>query len=109
MDTSKLQGRQFRDQNELTEALKILCQEDLNEYMLQCGDSQQFRFEPENQWIFLYDCIQEAGSFGQDYFYQDMWAAREIYRSGVKHVYDIGSRMDGFIAHLLAMGQRHHA
>lgn len=103
MDTSKLQGRQFRDQNELTEALKVLCQEDLAEYVRQCGDSQQFRFFPENQWIFLYDCIQEAGSFGQEYFFQDMWAAREIYRSGARHVYDIGSRMDGFIAHLLAM------
>lgn len=36
-------------------------------------------------------------------FFQDMWAAREIYRSGVKHVCDIGSRMDGYIAHLLSM------
>ena len=45
----------------------------------------------------------EAGNFGQEYFFQDIWAANKIYRSNVKKVYDIGSRVDGFIAHLLAM------
>lgn len=37
-----------------------------------------------------------------DYFWQDLWAARHIIRSKVKEHYDIGSRVDGFIAHLLA-------
>ena len=32
-----------------------------------------------------------------------MWAARLIYKSGIKTHFDIGSRIDGFIAHLLSM------
>ncbi len=103
MDVSKLARQNFTTQNELTEALKKLFIEDIEEYSKQCGDDKNFPFNPEIIWACLTDCIQEAGGVGQDYFFQDMWAAREIYRSNVKHVYDIGSRIDGFIAHLLAM------
>lgn len=36
-----------------------------------------------------------------EYFYQDWWVAREIFvHSSVKHL-DIGSLLDGFLAHLL--------
>jgi len=36
-----------------------------------------------------------------DYFHQDLWAARKIYeRRPSRHV-DIGSRLDGFVAHVL--------
>lgn len=31
-----------------------------------------------------------------------MWAAKKIVKSGIKKHFDIGSRLDGFIAHLLA-------
>lgn len=42
-----------------------------------------------------------AGEIGGDYFWQDLWAARRIFeRRPISHV-DIGSRIDGFIAHLL--------
>ena len=41
-----------------------------------------------------------------NYFWQDLWAATKIIRSGVKYHYDIGSRIDGFVAHLLASGIR---
>src|SRR4051794_32503516 len=42
-----------------------------------------------------------AGFTGGHYFFQDLWAARKIYeKRPMKHV-DIGSRIDGFIAHLL--------
>lgn len=52
----------------------------------------------------LYPCLTDynetAGSLG-NYFFQDLWAARKIFASNpVDHV-DIGSRVDGFIAHLL--------
>lgn len=36
-----------------------------------------------------------------EYFWQDLWAAKNIIKDGVKIHYDIGSRVDGFIAHLL--------
>lgn len=102
MDVSKLSNKKFSTQDELMEALKGIYIEDVIEYNRQCGTSSQFPIIENDQRIFLTDCINEAGSV-HDYFFQDMWAAREIYRSNVKHVYDIGSRMDGYIAHLLSM------
>ena len=103
MNVQKLAGSNFKTQEELQSALVSLYNEDKAEYMRQCGNDEQFRFDENNQWAILNDCIQEAGNFGQEYFFQDLWAAREILRSNVKHVYDIGSRMDGYISHLLAM------
>lgn len=46
------------------------------------------------------DKVAKAGSI-QSYFWQDLWAARKIYKQAPKTHYDIGSRVDGFIAHLL--------
>lgn len=37
-----------------------------------------------------------------EYFWQDLWAANHIISKGIQEHYDIGSRVDGFIAHLLA-------
>jgi SAM-dependent methyltransferase len=42
-----------------------------------------------------------AGSASGHYFHQDLWAARKIYRRRPASHVDIGSRIDGFIAHLL--------
>lgn len=102
MNVSKLLNKQFDTQDELIQALKMLYLEDKIEYTRQRGNNAQFSINDNDQWIFLTDCIKEAGST-KDYFFQDMWAAREIYRSNVKHVFDIGSRIDGYIAHLLSM------
>jgi len=46
------------------------------------------------------DKIAKAGSINS-YFWQDLWAARKIYKAAPEIHYDIGSRIDGFIAHLL--------
>jgi SAM-dependent methyltransferase len=47
----------------------------------------------------LVDRRDAAGTFDAHYFYQDIWAATKVHESGcVEHV-DIGSRVDGFIAH----------
>jgi SAM-dependent methyltransferase len=52
------------------------------------------------------DSRQPAGRALGHYFHQDLWAAKKIIRrSPVEHV-DIGSRLDGFIAHLLAADVR---
>jgi len=49
----------------------------------------------------LHEFKGEAGGPRGHYFYQDLWVARKIYeRSPSNHV-DIGSRIDGFVAHLL--------
>ncbi|MBG0744577.1 MAG: DUF268 domain-containing protein [Cylindrospermopsis raciborskii KL1] len=42
-----------------------------------------------------------AGKLDRHYFHQDLWAARKVYEENpICHV-DVGSRIDGFIAHLL--------
>jgi SAM-dependent methyltransferase len=47
------------------------------------------------------DYKDSAGSASGHYFHQDLWAARKIYRRRPSSHVDIGSRIDGFIAHLL--------
>ena len=53
----------------------------------------------------LYPCLNDwdanAGSLGC-YFWQDLWAARKIFHARPSSHYDIGSRVDGFIAHVLS-------
>jgi SAM-dependent methyltransferase len=46
-----------------------------------------------------------AGSLRGHYFLQDLWAARRIHERGVREHVDVGSRIDGFIAHLLPFCQ----
>jgi len=43
-----------------------------------------------------------AGIAGGHYFHQDLWAARRIFRVNPPRHIDIGSRMDGFVAHVLS-------
>src|ERR1035437_5630207 len=48
----------------------------------------------------LSDWHEEGGTTQTEYFLQDLHVARAIYQDGpLKHV-DIGSRIDGFVAHL---------
>jgi SAM-dependent methyltransferase len=48
-----------------------------------------------------YDRFESAGSARGHYFHQDLWAARIIYERGTRSHVDVGSRLDGFVAHLL--------
>jgi len=48
----------------------------------------------------LHDRREQAGDISSEYFIQDLTVARRIFsRNPVKHV-DIGSRIDGFVAHV---------
>ncbi len=50
----------------------------------------------------LHDRVKEAGEIRNEYFWQDLLVAKMIFdASPEKHV-DIGSRLDGFVAHLTA-------
>lgn len=42
-----------------------------------------------------------AGSASGHYFHQDLWAARKVYQARPLRHLDVGSRVDGFVAHLL--------
>ena len=48
----------------------------------------------------LHDRYQQGGSTNNEYFIQDFWVAREIFSALPKKHVDIGSRVDGFVAHV---------
>lgn len=60
-----------------------------------------FEIQEEYMWPVIEDKYAEAGAM-HNYFWQDLWAAKKVIKSGAREHYDIGSRIDGFIAHLLA-------
>jgi SAM-dependent methyltransferase len=48
----------------------------------------------------LYDWYEEGGSTRNEYFWQDLHVARKINRANPRKHVDIGSRIDGFVAHV---------
>lgn len=48
----------------------------------------------------LYDWYEEAGTTKSEYFLQDLHVAQQIYRHAPERHVDIGSRIDGFVAHV---------
>ena len=66
------------------------------------GSKSRFPIRLRNLFPILSDRAASAGFAGGHYFYQDLWAARRIYEANPTEHVDIGSRVDGFIAHLLS-------
>ena len=64
-----------------------------------------FDYQKEREYLISWDRHDNAGSVSS-YFWQDLWAAKRIFQKPVDVHYDIGSRLDGFIAHLLSFGQK---
>ena len=54
----------------------------------------------------LTDYRQSAGSNSGHYYHQDLYVAKKIFKNNPGVHLDIGSRIDGFIAHLLAFEQK---
>ena len=73
----------------------------LNEYRLKSNDG-PFRYQTKHLFPILSDFAAQAGTANGHYFHQDLWAAQKIYKSRPVMHLDIGSRIDGFVAHLLA-------
>jgi hypothetical protein len=70
-----------------------------------------FRYSVQNRFkkvsiapVFA-DFHQEGGDASGHYFWQDLLCAKWIFESNPKDHLDIGSRIDGFVAHLLAYRQ----
>ncbi len=53
----------------------------------------------------LSDRYMPGGTAKGHYFHQDLWAARRIFAANPKEHVDVGSRIDGFVAHLLTFRQ----
>lgn len=62
-----------------------------------------FAVNENDVWPIVKDKFAKAGGTSS-YFWQDLWAASLIYANQPKEHYDIGSRLDGFIAHVLSFG-----
>ena len=64
--------------------------------------SSDFRIENKNVCP-IYEDENQAGVLDEHYFLQDIWMAKQVKMNGLNEHFDIGSRIDGFIAHLLSM------
>lgn len=53
----------------------------------------------------LRDRFFQSGAVDSHYFLQDLWAAKWLYDRQIHYHVDIGSRLDGFIAHILVFCQ----
>lgn len=62
----------------------------------------QFPLSVSSLYLCPTDYRSEAGRAGGHYFHQDLWAARRIYRARPSRHVDVGSRLDGFVAHVLS-------
>jgi SAM-dependent methyltransferase len=60
-----------------------------------------FRLNVGEVYPILGEHLDSAGTASGHYFHQDLWAAREVFRRRPSRHVDVGSRIDGFVAHLL--------
>ncbi len=63
------------------------------------NDSSDFKLK---LFPILSDAKSNSGITKGHYFHQDLWAARKIFKNKPSSHIDVGSRIDGFIAHLLS-------
>jgi hypothetical protein len=61
----------------------------------------RFPLSLRNIYYASFDRFQSSGDTSGHYFWQDLWAARCLFDNGVKNHVDIGSRVDGFVGHIL--------
>jgi SAM-dependent methyltransferase len=71
---------------------------DLKELKRQKGDNTDFVFG--TPYPILNERFVEAGTMSGHYFHQDLLIAQRIYINNPKKHVDIGSRIDGFVAHV---------
>lgn len=64
-----------------------------------------FVYNKDDEYLVSIDRFSDAGVV-ESYFWQDLWAAQHINRIKPGTHYDIGSRLDGFITHLLSFEQK---
>lgn len=62
---------------------------------------QRFSIMEDSLYLISGDKHKDAGIPCIHYFAQDIWGGKKIFHNNPKEHYDIGSRLDGFIAHLL--------
>lgn len=71
---------------------------DLKEFLQQKGDDRTFPIFKRRAAVC--DKDEQGGTMSGDYFHQDLFAARKIFEAAPRKHVDIGSRTDGFVAHV---------
>jgi len=61
----------------------------------------KFKFRWRNVYYSTFDRFLKAGAVDIHYFHQDIWAASQLYQKQVREHVDVGSRIDGFIGHIV--------
>ena len=73
---------------------------DMEEYKAR-NTSGKFKVQEDSLMFIMDEKNKKAGQPYAHYFPQDIWAARKVYQNNPLSHYDIGSSLNGFIAHLL--------
>lgn len=76
-------------------------QETLNEYWAKCTAG-PFQYDRRYEYPILTDDEAPAAAFDPHYLHMDLWAARLVIDDPPGRHVDVGSRVDGFVTHLLA-------
>jgi len=80
----------------------LLCLKCLPRYLSQYRSFQKLGGKITHRYPIISDYSDQAGSASGDYFHQDLLVASFIHKAApVRHV-DVGSRIDGFVAHVAA-------
>lgn len=74
--------------------------QDMEKYTI-INKEENFSISDKELYLIEKDKYANAGNPCQHYFAQDIWGAKKILKNNPLIHYDIGSRLDGFIAHLL--------
>ncbi|MFP3153788.1 DUF268 domain-containing protein [Lachnospiraceae bacterium ZAX-1] len=89
--------------------LDYLAQKVFSDYEIYNKRNTRTDFAPleDNMFCIVDDWCSFAGTHMNDtYFVQDLWGARKVFKANPKEHYDIGSRVDGFIAHILSFNMK---
>lgn len=82
---------------------RILFYKNKRQY-ISLNEGDDFRIKKEYIFPIYNECFEKAGTVDEHYFLQDIYFARKIIHENPHMHYDIGSRIDGFIGHLLGGG-----
>lgn len=74
---------------------------DLKRYSGMNASNSKFRVTFRDMYPMLGEREAGAGTIDSHYFHQDLWAAKKIFSVHPQRHVDIGSRIDGFVAHVL--------
>lgn len=65
----------------------------------------RFRIALDQLHYATYDKYSPGGTATGQYFFQDLWAAQRLHELSVREHVDVGSRVDGFVAHVLTFAR----